>query len=175
MNNGDSATEQEAALHSCLRQVESILDQLGVDWTIAGAFAAAEYRDSHRHTTDGDFLTSWHPDLPTALEAVGFEVRVVLDGDEPHLIRARRTDGTGAVDLILAGTEYQHLAIERGSRSVLTIEDVFVHKLIAWRPKDRDDIRSILGTSPTFDTAYVDHWAEEWDVTDRWREAQSWR
>jgi hypothetical protein len=52
---------------------------------------------------------------------------------------------------------------------------VLVHKVIAWRPKDRDDIASILSTKIGFDREYVDHWVAEWDVADRWREAQTWR
>jgi hypothetical protein len=58
---------------------------------------------------------------------------------------------------------------------VLTVEDVLVHKLIAWRARDRDDVRSILWTGLVFDRDYVDHWATEWMVEDRWREALSWR
>ena len=40
--------------------------------------------------------------------------------------------------------EYQRVALRRSVDHVLTAEDVIVHKLIAWRLRDRDDIRSIL-------------------------------
>lgn len=77
-----------------------------------------------------------------------------------HLfIRARL--GGASVDLIVAGTEYQRLAIRRGVGGVLTVEDVLVHKLIAWRPKDRDDIRSIFSAGHEVNRGYVDHWAHE--------------
>jgi hypothetical protein len=79
------------------------------------------------------------------------------------------------VDLIIAGTPYQSLAIERAVDHVLTVEDVLVHKLIAWRPRDQDDVRSILSTGLAFDEAYVGHWVGQWGVDDRWREAQAWR
>ncbi len=45
-----------------------------------------------------------------------------------------------------------------------------MHKLIAWRPRDRDDIASILSTGRSFDRAYIEHWAVEWDVLDRWEQ-----
>ncbi len=54
---------------------------------------------------------------------------------------------------------------------MLTPEDVIVHKLIAWRPRDRDDIASILDAGLALDVTYIEHWASEWEVLDRWRAA----
>jgi len=58
---------------------------------------------------------------------------------------------------------------------VITVEDVLVHKLIAWRARDRNDIASILETAPKLDETYIEHWATEWDVLDRWYEARASR
>jgi hypothetical protein len=98
-------------------------------------------------------------------------MRVLEDEGEPHLIRARRSDGQ--VDFIVATTEYQRTAIERARDHVLTVEDVFIHKLIAWRSRDQDDINSILSTGLAFDEDYGNYWAREWGVEDRWHEARS--
>lgn len=69
---------------------------------------------------------------------------------------------------------YQHVAIERGRPDhVLTIEDVIIHKLIAGRPRDRDDIRSILATDPDLDHAYLDPWIVAWDVDEEWQRLQA--
>ncbi|MCC7076456.1 MAG: hypothetical protein IT198_04965 [Acidimicrobiia bacterium] len=46
-----------------------------------------------------------------------------------------------------------------------------MHKLIAWRPRDRDDIASILDAGLALDVTYIEHWASEWEVLDRWRAA----
>lgn len=43
------------------------------------------------------------------------------------------------------------MALERAVDHVLTAEDVIIHKLIAWRPRDRDDIAAIL------DAGYHEH------------------
>jgi hypothetical protein len=139
---------------------------------VAGALAALEYRATKRTTTDLDILVAWHPELVQELVAAGFDVRVFEDDGEPHLLRTSSAICT--VDFIVAGTEYQHLAIERARNHVLTVEDVLIHKLISWRPRDRDDVRSILSTGLAFDGEFVSHWAREWDVAARWREAQSW-
>lgn len=70
--------------------------------------------------------------------------------------------------------EYQELALECGDANdhCLTIEDVIVHKLIAWRAKDRDDVASILGRGLPRDDDYVARWAAEWEVTERWDAAR---
>ncbi len=168
-SSSSSGPENEA----CFVVVRALLDRLEVPWTLIGAFAAMKYRDALRDTTDVDFLVEPHPGIVPGLIDAGFDVRVLEDQGEPHLIRAQRTDGL--VDLIIAGTPYQSLAIERAVDHVLAVEDVLVHKLIAWRPRDQGDVRSILSTGLAFDDAYVEHWAREWGVEDRWREAQTWR
>ncbi len=78
MSNDVSDPDQER-LRSCLNEVCGQLDTLAIPWAIAGAFAADEYRGSHRVTTDGDLLVEWHPDLPDVLERAGFELRIMRD------------------------------------------------------------------------------------------------
>jgi hypothetical protein len=154
---------------ACSVAVSNLLEELGARWTLIGAVAAGHYRSKPRLTTDIDYLVAWDEGLVPGLVDAGFDVRLLEDQGEPHLIRARRTDGL--VDLIIATTEYQQLAIDRARDHVLTVEDVLIHKLIAWRPRDQDDILSILSTGLAFDRSYVNHWAGEWGVEDRWREA----
>ena len=172
MDTGDSGTDRETQLRSCLAEATRILDELPTPWVIVGALALSV---TERVLALPPTPTCWSlgtPICPSALER-GLRTPGSRDENEVHLIRARRPDG--AIDLIVAGTDYQRLAIERGAQSVLTIEDVLIHKVIAWRPKDRDDIRSILEAGHAFDREYVEQWTREWGFDDRWREAQSWR
>ena len=53
------------------------------------------------------------------------------------------------------------------------VEDVLIHKLLAWRPRDRDDVRSILSVGHALDERYIERWADDWQVIDRWRAAQA--
>lgn len=46
---------------------------------------------------------------------------------------------------------------------------MIVHKLIAWRPRDRDDIRSILEAGVVLDADYLARWISEWELADRWQ------
>jgi hypothetical protein len=148
-----------------------ILDSTGVDWTLIGGLAAQRYRATPRLTVDADFLAEYSPSLPAAFRDAGYDVTEVAEPDEPpHLLVVR---GHGdVIDVLLAVVEYQRVALDRAVDHVLTAEDVIVHKLIAWRPRDRNDIASILETGIELDDAYIAEWAARWEVADRWSQAR---
>ena len=89
--------------------------------------------------------------------------------DNPHLLMGKR--GHERVDFIIPTVPYQELVLDRAINHIITAEDVIVLKLIAWRSRDRDDVASILAAGHDLDTEYIEHWATEWEVLDRWREA----
>lgn len=85
----------------------------------------------------------------------------------------------GAVDFVLAETEYPHTAIERAFSDlsgvgiplrVLRIEDVVVHELIAGRPRDIEDI---LARRPERDERYRERWVSYWDVGRLWQQLRA--
>ena len=155
-----------------LSSVTAIVETVTSRWALAGAFAAERYRLGPRNTTDLDIYAPWSEQLLTAFESAGYSVRKVVDPSVgyPHLLICRRD--VEMVDIMCPVTEYQELALDRATpRHVLTVEDVIVHKLIAWRDKDKDDIASILAAGHDLDRDYIERWADEWDVTDRWRDA----
>ncbi|MFC2167262.1 DUF6036 family nucleotidyltransferase, partial [Acidobacteriota bacterium] len=43
------------------------------------------------------------------------------------------------------------------------LEDLVIHKIIAKRARDIEDIRSILLKNPDYDTTYIKKWLEEFD------------
>ncbi len=147
------------------------LRSLGFAPVLIGALAANVYRLVPRFTTDVDFLTRSLVGLAESIEADGFEVRTLADpGEAPYVAFIR---GSGIrVDVVAAQTDYQLEAIDRAGDGVLTVEDVIVHKLIAWRPRDRDDVDQILAAGHALDHVYLDRWIAAWHVEDRWREAR---
>ena len=149
------------------------LRSLGGEVALIGALAALRYRSQPRETTDVDFLIREMLDLPARLEADGYEVKVVAEpGDsEPYLVFLR---GNGVrVDIMAAQTEFQRSALDRAVDGIITVEDVIVFKLLAWRARDRADIDSILAAGHDLDKGYIEHWADEWQVTDRWVQSLS--
>lgn len=155
-------------------QFRDLLESLGAEPVGIGALAALRYRLEPRMTSDVDFLVRRLDGVVDAAEALGLRCRVMSDPDgEPYVIFIR---GEGiAVDVLRSETAYQDEAMERSVDGWLTVEDVIVHKLIAWRAKDQDDIASILATRPTLDLDYIERWSAAWEVTGRWLEScQRW-
>jgi hypothetical protein len=80
------------------------------------------------------------------------------------------------VDFVFSLTGYERQAIER-SRTVklgdtdvrfATAEDVVIHKLVAGRPRDVEDVRNIVIKNPGLDRTYVTERLREFDrVLDR--------
>ena len=151
------------------------LIRLGANPVGIGAFAALLYRAEPRATTDVDFLVTSLRGVADEFRRQGYTVREICEADEasPYVVFIR---GDGVkVDALLVETEYHAVAHGRAVNGMLTVEDVLIHKLIAWRAKDQDDIASILSTRPILDIEYIDRWADEWQVGDRWAESrQRW-
>lgn len=144
-----------------------LLAGIGLDPVLIGAHAANIYRATPRFTTDVDFLTTGLDGVEELAAREGLEVRFMADaGEPPHAAFLRGHDVR--VDILAALTDYQLTVIERAVDGVATVEDVIIHKLIAWRSRDRDDIDQILIAEPTLDDAYLNGWVEAWQVADRW-------
>lgn len=155
-----------------LASIARTLDRLPARWTVIGALAANRYRADERFTTDVDVLAERHPGMDQAIRGEGYEIQTVRSpGEPPHLLRLTR--GAEKVDILLPIVEYQTVALARAVDHCLTAEDVIVHKLIAWRARDRDDVRSILEAGIPLDDGYITHWAQEWEVAMRWTQART--
>jgi hypothetical protein len=147
------------------------LRSLGAEPVGIGALAAIRYRLAPRETTDIDFLVRSLDGVAESMQELGYAVKSMAQpGEPPYVVFVRGEDAH--VDIILAETDYQLEAHARATDGWLTAEDVIVHKLIAWRPRDRDDIESILITRPQLDHGYIERWATEWEVAHRWQYAK---
>lgn len=75
------------------------------------------------------------------------------------------------VDLIFSFSPYERQAIARAKDTKLgkaavkfaSLEDVVIHKVIAGRARDLEDIRSILLKNPGYDSLYIERWLKEFD------------
>ena len=70
------------------------------------------------------------------------------------------------VDLIFSLSEYERQALKRAkplpigktSVNIASVEDLIIHKIIASRPRDLEDVQKILLKNPDFDLKYVEKW-----------------
>jgi len=75
------------------------------------------------------------------------------------------------VDFVFSVTDYERQAINRsrpvelGGVSVrfAAVEDIVIHKLVAGRPRDLEDVRSIVIKNPGIDRTYVEEWLGGFD------------
>lgn len=151
-------------------ELAELLRSVGADPALIGGLAVNAYRREPRLTVDVDFLVRSLDGVVERLEGEGFETVVHRDDDgRPYAVFARSPQHR--VDVLLAETEFQREALDRAVDGRLRAEDLIVLKLVAWRPRDRDDVVSILRSGIDLDLDHVARWAEVWEVADRWGEA----
>lgn len=90
-----------------------------------------------------------------------------------HVLPMRDTKTGLRVDLIFSNTPYERQAIKRAHEGRLgkiaikfaSLEDVMIHKLIAGRPIDIEDVRVLMEKHrPHIDMPYVQKWLEEFSA-----------
>jgi len=75
------------------------------------------------------------------------------------------------IDFIFSFSSYERQAITRAKEVKLgrtfvrfaSLEDVIIHKIVSGRPRDLEDIKSILIKNPNYDSNYISAWLEEFD------------
>jgi len=77
------------------------------------------------------------------------------------------------VDFIFSFSAYERQAIQNarqikiGAQNIFfaSLEDLVIHKIIAGRPRDIEDVRSVILHNPDFDRVYIEKWLTEFDVS----------
>ncbi len=100
--------------------------------------------------------------LPEDIEAFVRQTLVLPTLDETTGIR---------VDFIFSFTPYEKEAIKRAKKVVIldqevnfaSPEDLIIHKIFAGRPRDIEDVRTIIIKNPEIDIRYIREWLKEFD------------
>jgi hypothetical protein len=141
-----------------LAALAGVLSRLRARWYVFGAQAVMLW-GRPRLTADIDVTVRMDPEEPErlveALEARGFSLRV---GEAPDFVRRARVlpflhAASGLpLDLVLAGPGLEEIFLSRALPvnigdvvvPVICPEDLIATKILAGRPKDVDDVRSVL-------------------------------
>jgi predicted nucleotidyltransferase len=75
------------------------------------------------------------------------------------------------VDFIFSFSPYERQAIGRAKNvrvgrtqvKFASLEDLVIHKVVSGRPRDLEDIKSILAKNPKYDSEYISKWLREFD------------
>ena len=148
-----------------------------LDYMIIGGQAVLLY-GTPRMTKDIDITLGvdvGHLDrLLPAIDAMGLEIipedfRSFVE--QTSVLPTRAKECGIRVDFIFSFTPYERQAIAR-SKAVLSggtdvmfasVEDVIIHKIFAGRPRDLEDVRSVLLKNPDLDIMYVKKWLREFE------------
>lgn len=160
-------------------EVAALLDGLGVPFMIIGGLAIGVHVEA-RATKDADLSVAVDEEQAVGLldemARLGYLARTHGTLGPGAVIRFSRTGADGIVrwvDVLCAGTPFEHRAIERSERRrllgrevrVATVEDLLVLKLLAGRPQDvADAVRLVAEHGSRLDRAYLDAAVAEWEL-----------
>ncbi len=160
-----------------LERIALGLEQRQIPYMVIGGQAVLIYGEP-RLTRDIDVTLGVGPerlaDLLAFAEASGW--RVLIEGSTEFVQRTMvlplADPGSGIrIDFIFSYSPYEQQALERVRRVQVgkaavrfaAAEDLIVHKIVAGRPRDLEDVRSVLLKNPGIDHGYIRHWLAEFD------------
>lgn len=174
-----------------LEKIARTFDEAGVPYMIIGGQAVLVYGEP-RLTRDID-VTLGAPveqlhDILELVEKMG--VRVLVDPDvftmQTMVLPCQDPETGIRVDFIFSFSLYEQQALQRvrqikiGETEVrfAAPEDLIIHKVIAGRPRDMEDVKNVLLKNVDVDQAYIHRWLNDFSnalgepLLDRFEEAR---
>jgi len=160
-----------------LKNIASALFKKDIPYMIIGGQAVLLYGEP-RLTRDIDVTLGVGVEkLPLVLDAVKVLNLKVLPSDPQDFVKRSWVlpvmDGKTKIriDFIFSYTFYEQQAIKRGKdvridrRKVrfASVEDVIIHKIFAGRPRDIDDVKSIIIKNRDINKKYIRSWLKEFE------------
>lgn len=162
-----------------LKKISRALEKSSVPYMVIGGQAVLLYGEP-RLTKDIDITLGVGTESFDAIEkivaALGLKI-LSPDGKafvQRTMVLPAADEKSGIrIDLIFSCSPYERQAIARSSKvdfdgvavHFASLEDVIIHKIFAGRPRDLEDVRSIVVKHPIFDRDYVLRWLREFDAS----------
>jgi len=164
---------------SLIERLAAALESAGIPYMLIGGQAVLLYGEP-RLTRDIDVTLGLPPsDVDRLLSlAAGLSLDILAGrpaefAAETSVLPCREPATAIRIDFIFSWSAYEQEALNRVNRVTLgatevcfaSPEDVVVHKIIAGRPRDLEDVRSILIKNPGLDLEDVRKWLTEFDAS----------
>ena len=161
-------------LEELLQRIATALDQAALPYMIIGGQAVLLYGEP-RLTKDIDITLGAGLDRLADILAAAQAAQLTLLVDPETFTRQTMvlpcTDPQSGmrVDFILSFSPYEQLAISRARTVTIgdaklryaSVEDLIILKVIAGRPRDLEDVKSILLKNPVAELTYIRKWLGE--------------
>jgi predicted nucleotidyltransferase len=160
-----------------LKKIALQLKKASIPYMVIGGQAVLLYGEP-RLTRDIDITLGMGVDgldrVKRIIKAIGLKSLVEKEKEfvERNMVLPTIDKKSGIrVDFIFSFSPYERQAIERArdiklGRSLVrfaSLEDVVIHKVIAGRARDLEDVRSILLKNPKYNLDYIKKWFKEFD------------
>jgi len=161
-------------LEVLLSRIAAALNQSALPYMIIGGQAVLLYGEP-RLTKDIDITLGAGldrlPDILAAAQAAG--LTPLVDPEvftrQTMVLPCADPESGMRVDFILSFSPFEQLAISRACTVRMgnaelrfaSLEDLIIHKLIAGRARDLEDVKGILLKNPAADLPYIRHWLAE--------------
>ncbi len=161
-----------------LAEIATILEDADIPYMVIGDQAVLLYGEP-RMTRDIDVTLGVDVDriesVLAAFEASSFRplpANVRSFVTETHVLPMEDASTRIRLDLIFSFSPYEREALSRVRKIDIDAvfvrfaspEDVIVHKLVAGRPRDVEDVRHILSMQKKIDDAYIRGWLTQFDI-----------
>ena len=153
------------------------LEKYNIPYMIIGGQAVLLYGEP-RLTRDIDVTLGVNGDYLPEIIKVAEETNLILlpsnveDFVNKTMVLPAKDKATEIrIDFIFSFTPYERKAIKRAKDISIkdkivkfaSLEDVIIHKIFAGRPRDLEDVKSILLKNPSADLPYIRKWLAEFD------------
>jgi predicted nucleotidyltransferase len=160
-----------------LKKVALQLKKASIPYMVIGGQAVLLYGEP-RLTRDIDITMGIGVDgldkVKKIIQIIGLKSLVQKERDfvERNMVLPTMDKKSGIrVDFIFSFSPYERQAIERAKDVKLgrshvrfaSLEDVVIHKVIAGRARDLEDVKSVLLKNPKHASVYIEKWLKEFD------------
>ena len=153
------------------------LEQRSIDYVVIGGQALLIYGEP-RLTKDIDITLAVGPERLADIQTLVSEHQWKILVDSPKdfvsrtLVLPCLDPGSGIrIDFIFSFSLYEKQVMQRARRIMIgkskvcfaSLEDFIIHKIIAGRPRDLEDVRTVLLKNPKPDSAYLHKWLRQFE------------